>query len=315
MTLDEAKALFHEAAQRGAAGDAAGALALLDRLEQVVPGSRHVLYERALCLARLGRSAEAAAVAEQLQGQLDFARASRLAAVLPGWTYVPGPSLPRSRDMAEAAGRPAGGSNAVREADLLMGEGLIDAAFARLEEAIALNAGDGEAHRLLSRLLLYAPDGFRDVKRALVHARRAHELGGANHPEINLLYGIALAENGDAERGVRHLEHAWRLAEGAEARQMAVERVEQFRERYRLGHVWEFADAEGKPLLEARTLDEVVRAIRKGGLRREHRCRVNRVGEWRPVETTFRELLPVAAVVLLAEAKRKPARWWQFGGR
>jgi tetratricopeptide (TPR) repeat protein len=312
MTLDEAKALFHEAAQRGAAGDAAGALTLLERLDRAVPGSRHVAFERALCLARIGRAAEARALAEALHGQLDFARAARLAEALPGWTYVPVPPRADNGRHPAVAPPPAGQRNAAREADLLMGEGLLEAARARLEEALALNAADGEAHRLLSRLLLYAPEEFRDVKRALGHARRAHELGGANHPEINLLYGIALAENGEPERGVRHLEHAWRLAEGAEARQMAVERVEQFRERYRLGHVWEFADGGGNILLEARSLDEVVRAIRKGGLKREHRCRVNRVGEWRPVEIVFRELLPVAAVVLLAEANRPPARWWPW---
>jgi thioredoxin-like negative regulator of GroEL len=49
-------------------GEYTDALALMERISEVRPSSRHVMYTRALCLVALGRVGEARAVRDRLSG-------------------------------------------------------------------------------------------------------------------------------------------------------------------------------------------------------------------------------------------------------
>src|SRR5439155_25767483 len=63
-----------------------------------------------------------------------------------------------------------------------------------LRKAVEIDPDSPVAHNNLAWLLLTGPEKFRQVKDALVHARRAVELSGTNEPHLNTL-GVALYRN------------------------------------------------------------------------------------------------------------------------
>lgn len=70
MTKDESRRMFSEATQLFDDKQYAGALALLDTVDEAHPDSRHVNYHRALCLVELGRVDEARRCLKRLTGRI-----------------------------------------------------------------------------------------------------------------------------------------------------------------------------------------------------------------------------------------------------
>lgn len=82
MTNEEAKELFDRAVALTAARDYTGALGALDQVEAARPNSRNVTLQRGVCLARLGRIADAEACAAKLEGRIEPERLAEIAAAI-----------------------------------------------------------------------------------------------------------------------------------------------------------------------------------------------------------------------------------------
>jgi tetratricopeptide (TPR) repeat protein len=82
MTNEEAKVLFDRAVALTAARDYAGALAALDEVEATRPNSRNVTLQRGICLAWLGRVAEAGECRAKLEGRIEAERIAEITAAI-----------------------------------------------------------------------------------------------------------------------------------------------------------------------------------------------------------------------------------------
>jgi thioredoxin-like negative regulator of GroEL len=82
MTNEEAKEIYTDATAKLKAGDAAGALALLDALDAARPNSRQVTYNRGLCLVRLDRIVEADDCLAKLKGKIEADKLADLEAAI-----------------------------------------------------------------------------------------------------------------------------------------------------------------------------------------------------------------------------------------
>jgi tetratricopeptide (TPR) repeat protein len=194
------------------------------------------------------------------------------------------------------------------EAEKLLKQRKYAEACAALEGCLAREPQNRVAHWLLARAYLESSPPLRDQAKALESIRRAYEHGGAEDPAIIDTLAHALAANGEAEQGLRFLERLYGGDLPLEARMALAHRILEYRDQYHLGHVWEFADTYGEVVFEAKTPEEVAKAIRNGALARDAKCRKDRIGEWR-------ELMPALAAdhpeiaALLEPVQHGPSRW------
>ena len=100
MDNEKAKALYFRATQEMAAKAFGQALTLLDELDQDRPNSRHVMFQRALCLAELGRPDDAQACCEKLSGKCEEERLDELRAKIDAARQSSQMMPPRTRDSA-----------------------------------------------------------------------------------------------------------------------------------------------------------------------------------------------------------------------
>ena len=152
--------------------------------------------------------------------------------------------------------------------------------------------GSRTAHRLMARVLLEGPDTIRDKARALEHVRRAYELGGSDDPAVIDTLAWAMGENGEGEHGLRFLERQAGLATDPRAIAALAKRIVDFRERFALGHVWEFGDQYGEVVFETKNLADAARALKNNTIPRAGKVRQDRVGEWRDIEQALADLHP-----------------------
>lgn len=173
------------------------------------------------------------------------------------------------------------------EAEKLIKQGKFEEARASLEKHLAQDPDNRGGHWLLARAYLEAAPPAQEVKKSLEHIRRAYELGGAEDPAVIDTLAHALAANGEPEQGLRFLErlHAGNLP--MEARMALAQRIVEYRNRYGMGHLWEFADNYGDVLFEAKSAEETLKALKNGSLPRESKCRKDRLGEWRDIRSAF----------------------------
>jgi tetratricopeptide (TPR) repeat protein len=143
------------------------------------------------------------------------------------------------------------------------------------------------AHRLMAAVHLEEQSPFHDVKKGLNFIRRAYELDGSNDPAVIHTLAHAMAQDGEPDHGLRFLERFGGQLQDIQARLALAERIQTFRDRYGLGNVWEFSDNYGDVILESTNLDEVARALQNGSLPTDAKCRRNRIGEWRPLESAL----------------------------
>ncbi len=403
MTNEEAKAQYTEAVSQVERGNFADALGLLDALDAARPNSRHVTYQRALCLVPLGRIAEAEACLQGLDGKVDQPRIARLEALIAaaqteseasghalphaepgeGGTFSAEAAYPVDADRALVTGRVRRGTirlgdvalvttpdgieveapvlrigpeetpanvvrggqatsllleiepqyisagmsieiasraeayaatmvveskpAAPREAAELpapvavaarqMRQGELPEAIAGLQQAVEENPDLASAHSLLARAYLESVPPVRNPERALEHVRRAYELDSSEDSEVNGLLAWALAETGEAEHGLRFLERLYKKTSDPAEQTALAARIGEFRSRYGLGSLWQFADQFGEIVFEAQTMPEIVKALQRGVIPKDAKCRFNRISEWRPVDAALSGADPQIAAV------------------
>jgi hypothetical protein len=415
MTNDEAKALYDRAQVLFGENECALALDILDRLDQERPNSRHVNYQRALCLAELGRKDEAEQCAQRLDGKLDAGAMGRLhdainKVYLPrAGTPVPTPPpdepaanvltvqevYPASTDQCTIMARIRSGvfhvndelviiapanrriaapilrigtaetpiklvragqtvsmliqvdpdqvvvgaslsataheeayaatmavdrdahpkTAATREMtqeltaiDKMMKRGEYGDAERLLNVHLLQHPGHYSAHRLLAQLYLDAPAPLGNAKIAAEQIGKAYEKGGAKDLSVIHVLAEARGRNGDPEQGLAFLERLDAPGTEPEARSALAQWVHDYRSRFNLGHVWQFADTYGEVIYEASNHDDALRAFTKGAVPRDARCRRDRVGDWQPVDAMLAYESPEIAKFLGIELGQRPSK-------
>lgn len=162
--------------------------------------------------------------------------------------------------------------------------GNYESAAGAIEAYLALHPQSKTGYRLKAKVLLEGPEGVRNVATALDCVRRAYELGGAEDPAVIDTLAWAMAENGEGEHGLRFLERQAGLTNDPRAAAAIAKRITEFRERFNMGHVWEFSDTYGDVVFETRDLGEAARAMKNNTIPRNGKVRRDRVGEWRDIE-------------------------------
>ncbi len=414
MTNEEAKALYDRAQTLFGENQYAQALEILDQLDQERPNSRHVNYQRALCLAELGRDEEADQCALRLDGKIEAAAMDKLRAAINKVgqrANTPSPSkdgttanvltvqgiYPASTDQCTimvhirsgvfhvndqlvivapgnhrttapilrigTAETPINLVRAGQNVSMLLkadpdqisvGASLSAAANEEAyaatmavtmdtqpraaatremtQELIAIEKmmkrgeyGDAErllnvyvlqhpghysAHRLLARLYLDAPAPLGSEKRAADHINKAYEKGGAKDIAVIRVLAEARGRNGDAGQGLAFLERLDVPGIEPEARSALAKWVYDYRERFKLGHVWQFSDAFGEVIYEASDHESALRAFSKGAVPRDARCRRDRIGDWQSVDEALAYEAPEIAKFLGIELTQRPSMFF-----
>lgn len=158
--------------------------------------------------------------------------------------------------------------------------------------------------QMLAQVYLAEDSPVRDPSKALYLIQIVYQAGGAEDPVVNTLLAHAQAENGDTQTGLRFMERLYASVEDDRAKQALAQRIHDFRSKYNLGDLWEFADSYDEVIFKANNPAEVVRAIANGSVPLEATCRHNSIGDFTPIETTLSPLFPEVAA-LFKPAKRQ----------
>ncbi|HPO14678.1 MAG TPA: tetratricopeptide repeat protein [Candidatus Hydrogenedentes bacterium] len=195
------------------------------------------------------------------------------------------------------------------EVERMVKRGKYEDAKVLLDAYVISNAQSITAYRLLSRIYLDQASPLRDARKALEAIRTAYELGGAEDPAVIYTLSESLAATGEAAQGLRFLErlHGGNLP--MEARAALAQRIHDFRVQYGLGHVWEFADQYGEVVFESAQPQDIVKALRGGVISKESKCRRDRIGEWRAIETALAPEYPEIAAFFKAPPPAKNYVW------
>lgn len=185
----------------------------------------------------------------------------------------------------------------IAEAEKRMRQKQFGAARELLEGLLAAHGESGTVHRLLSRAYIESEGAERDPAKALVHAKRAYELGGDDDPAVVAALAEAEAATGNAAQGLRFLERLLAVMKEPQARAAQAIRLTEFRERHGLGHVWEFSDQYGAVVFECAALADAAKAIAKGTVPKDGKVRKDRIGDWRPIEMALAEQSPEIAAI------------------
>ncbi len=418
MTNDEAKALYDRAQTLFSENDCAAALDILDQIDRERPNSRHVNYQRALCLAGLGRKEEAEQCAQRLDGKIEAEAMDRLreainkvqqprtATPAPNSKSKDGPTAnvltvqgvyPVSTDQCTIMAHIRSGVFHVNDDLIIIAPGnrrttapilrigttetpinlvragqtvsmllqvdpdqiavgtslsaaVHEEAFAATmavdrdahpgqvatrevtQELVAIEKmmkrgeyGDAErllnvhllqhpghysAHRLLAQLYLDAPAPLRNEKLAAEQINKAYEKGGAGNLSVIRVLAEVRGRNGDAKQGLAFLERLDTPATEPEARSALSQWVFDYRTRFDLGHVWQFVDSYGEVIYEASDSDAAFRALANGAVPRDARCRRDRIGDWKPIESVLVYESPEIAKFLGIELRQRPSAFF-----
>lgn len=196
------------------------------------------------------------------------------------------------------------------EAEKLLKRGKYEEARTALAASLARDPGRWTTHWLMARAHLEAEGPAQNIPAALVCVREAYELGGAEDPGVIATLAQALAANGEAPQGLRFLERLYDTKLGFEARAALAQRIQEFRSRHGLGHVWEFADQYGDVVLETASTADIAKAIRSGTIPREAKCRRDRIGEWRGIAESLAGESPEIAALFQDESGKSQTGMW-----
>jgi len=179
----------------------------------------------------------------------------------------------------------------VMEAERYLKQGNFDAAHKTLSAVTARDSEHAAANRLLARIHLES-EAHREPYKALDHARRAYNKGGARDGAVTAVLAEALAATGEAGQGLRYLERLHTATSEPAARTALAQRIGVYRERHGIGHVYEFADAYGDVLFQSGDVQEILRALERGIITKDGKCRRDRIGEWRTMEEVLGPVYP-----------------------
>lgn len=180
--------------------------------------------------------------------------------------------------------------------------GNFETAIEAISSYLSSHPNSRTAHRLKARIHLEGPENIRDKAKALEHVRRAYELGGAEDPAVIDTLAWAMGENGEGEHGLRFLERQAGMTTDPRASAALAKRITDFRERFNLGHLWEFSDSYGEVLFETRNLADAARALKNNTVPRTGKVRQDRVGEWREIEQALASDHPEIAAIFAQPA-------------
>jgi hypothetical protein len=185
-------------------------------------------------------------------------------------------------------------------------------AFASAEESLRIYMekypGSIRGRRLLAELFLAHDSPFFDPQQGLQEVQAVYESLKMEDPTVTFLLANALAETDYAEMGLHLLERSYASLTDANALEQWAQRIHDFRNRYKMGTIWEIVEESGKPLLETGSLSEIVTALENGNVSAVCLCRRNRVGRWQPVSAILNDLSPRAQKMLFPE-KLYSAKW------
>ena len=210
---------------------------------------------------------------------------------------------------SEESGAAPGAGAPEHDADLdvvtrLLDERRFGPAKQRIESYLEKDPFSGTAYRLLARVHFESDDELHNNERALECIEKAYELGGDRDPAVLEELAKIQGANGRAEYGVRYLERLYAMAGDDEKREELAKRIESYRNRFKLGNVWEFINNWGDVIFESDNVDAIEKAIANGSVPVDAKCRRNRTGEWR----TIQEIL-VPEHPQLARFFRRPAHY------
>jgi hypothetical protein len=163
---------------------------------------------------------------------------------------------------------------------------------------------------MLAQLYLDAPPPLGNAKRAAEQVKKAYEKGGAGDVTVIRTLAEACARNGDAAQGLAFLERLDAPDMEPEARGALAQWLFDYRTRFNLGHVWQFADDYGEVVYEASDHAAALSAFRKGAIPVNAQCRRDRVGEWQPVEAVMAYESPEIAKFLGIELAQRPSKFF-----
>jgi len=192
-------------------------------------------------------------------------------------------------DEADAAPATAGPAESpsdpqVEKARKLLDERRIVDARTELESCLSSDSDNRDAHWLMARSYLEADDEMQDPDKALEYVKRAYELGGGQHRGVLETLSMAMGAKGEAEHGLRFLERAYTLVQDETAQAECGKRVVSYRNRYNLGHIWEFQNGFGDVVFESSDMAAICKAIENGTVPENARIRKDHVGNWGSIE-------------------------------
>ena len=213
-------------------------------------------------------------------------------------TIMVRPSASIQTDILE---RPA----ALAPVERMIKQGVYDKAERLLNAYADQHPTNMATKRMLAQVYLAEDSPVRDPAKALYLIQMVYQAGGAEDPAVNTLLAHAQAENGDTKMGLRFMERLYALTTDDRAKQALIQRIHDFRSKYNLGDLWEFADSYGEVVFKSSDPAEVVRAVVNGAVPLEATCRRNSVGEFTPLETTLAPIFPEVAALF----KPKKQQW------
>jgi tetratricopeptide (TPR) repeat protein len=236
---------FHLAIAHMNAGRMSDALPLLEWVSAQRPDRLGPALYRINCLRGLGRPVEALALLERLANLPDGGlrpRPGLRARFFPHYDLMRGllfcdegrPDLARAHFVAALEARPQHAGLHLHLARALLGLREWDAAEAALRQAITIDRGEGEAHRLLGKLLSRLQRFAEALQPAMEAAARLPQ-----RPDVHLLLGYTLARLDRSSDAVFCLHNALRLKPGLRPAHWLLARIcrrtpglEQFAERH-----------------------------------------------------------------------------------
>jgi hypothetical protein len=155
--------------------------------------------------------------------------------------------------------------------------------------------GHYSAHRMLAEIHLEGPPPLNNPKLAADQIKQAYAKGGDKDPAVIKVLAETLGRNGDGEQGLRFLERLNVPGLEPEARSALANHIYKYRSRFNLGHEWQFADQYGEIIFDTEDVAEAVKALVKGAVPKESKCRRDRVGDWQPIEHLLAPEFPEVA--------------------
>ncbi len=173
-----------------------------------------------------------------------------------------------------------------------------------LNAHVLQHPGNYTAHRMLAQIYMDAEPPLGGLQRAVTQIRTAYEMGGAGDPAVIHLLAEISGRNGETGQGLRFLERLYAATDDHNARQALEQRIYDYRNRFDLGHLWQFADDYGEVIFETADPAEVVKVLRKETVPLNAKCRRDRMGEWQTIPQLIAPEMPDVAA--LCGFSRKP---------
>lgn len=166
-----------------------------------------------------------------------------------------------------------------------------------LNAHVVQHPGNYTAHRMLAQIYLDAEPPLGELSRASTQIRKAYEMGGAEDPAVIHLLAEISGRGGETAQGLRFLERLYAATDDHNARQALAQRIYDYRARFDMGHLWQFADDYGEVIFETADPAEVVKVLSRETVPLDAKCRRDRVGDWQTIPQLIAPEMPEVAAL------------------